>query len=80
MLKIIKVELEFIPDPDTYIFFQKGTRGGVFHISNRYSKANNKYLKCCDSKQESRHILHLDANNYMVMRCLNFFQQVDSNG
>ena len=80
MLKIIKVELEFIPDPDTYIFFQKGTRGGVFHISNRYSKANNKYLKCCDSKQESRHIIYLDANNYMVMRCLNFFQQVDSNG
>ena len=33
-----------------------------FLISNRYSKANNKYLKSYDPKQESKHI-YLDANN-----------------
>ena len=29
MLKITKIELELIPDPDMYIFFQKGKRGGI---------------------------------------------------
>ena len=38
-------------------------RGGVSYISNRYSKANNKYLKSFDPKQESKHIIYLDANN-----------------
>ena len=41
-LNITKVELELIPDPDMYIFFEKGTRGGVSYISNRSSRANNK--------------------------------------
>ena len=45
------------------IFFEKGMRGGVSYISNRYSKANNKYLKSYDPKQESKHIIYLDASN-----------------
>ena len=44
-------------------FFEKGMRGGVSYISNRYSKVNNKYLKSYDQKQESKHIIYLDANN-----------------
>ena len=63
MLKIPKFELELIPDPDIYIFFGKGTRCGIPYISNRYSKANNEYLKSYDPKQESKHIIYLDANN-----------------
>ena len=41
MLKITKIKLELIPDPDMYIFFGRGT---ISYISNRnrYSKANNK--------------------------------------
>ena len=45
-----------------YIFFEKVMRGGVHHISNRYSKTINKYLKSCDPKQESKHI-YLKVNN-----------------
>ena len=63
MLKMTKIELELIPDPDMYTFFEKGTRGGISYISNRYSKANNKCLKSYDPKQESKHIIYLDANN-----------------
>ena len=63
MLNMTKVELELIPDPNIYIFFEEDMRGAVSYISNRYSKANNKYLKYYHPKQESRHIIYLDANN-----------------
>ena len=52
MLNMTKVEL-----------FEKGMKGGVSYIYNRYSKAKNKYLKCYDLKEESKHIIDLDANN-----------------
>ena len=58
-----KAELELTPYPNMYIFFEKGTRVGVSYISKRYIKANNKYLKFYDSKQELKHIIYLDANN-----------------
>ena len=45
------------------IFFKKGARSGNSYISNRYSKANNKYLKPYDPKQESNHITYSDVNN-----------------
>ena len=63
MLKMTKIELERIPDPDIYIFFKKGTRGGISYVSIRNSKANSKYLKSYDSKDESKHITYLDVNN-----------------
>ena len=63
MLKMTKNKLELISDPDMYIFFGKGTRDKISYISNRYSKANNRYLKYYDSKQESKHIIYLDAND-----------------
>ena len=46
-----------------YIFFEKGTRAGISYISNRYRKANNKYLKSYDPKQESKHIIYIGASN-----------------
>ena len=58
-----KAVVELIIDLDMYIFFERGTRSAVSYISNRYSKANNKYLKCDDSKQESKQIIYLDGNN-----------------
>ena len=48
---MIKIELEVIPDPEMYTFFEKGTRGRIYYISNRYSKANNKYLISYDLKK-----------------------------
>ena len=54
MLKIRKVEFELIAHPDMFIFFEKGARGGIYYIPDRYSKAKNKYLKLYDSKQEKK--------------------------
>ena len=57
ILKMTKIKLEHITDPDMYILFEKGTRDGISYISNRYSKANEKYLKSYDPKQKSKHII-----------------------
>ena len=63
MGKMAKFKLELIPGPEMYIFFEKGTRGGISYISNRYGKASNTYLKSYDPKQVSKHIIYLDPNN-----------------
>ena len=39
MLNMTKIKLQLISDPDIYIFFEKGMRGGISCISNRVSKA-----------------------------------------
>ena len=47
-----KIELELIPDLsyisryylNIYILLEKCARGGISYISNKYSKASNKYL------------------------------------
>ena len=59
-----KIKLELITDSNMYIFFEKGTRGGISYIPNRHSKVNSKYLKSYDPKQESKHIIYLDTNNF----------------
>ena len=57
ILKMTKIKLEIITDPDMYIltciFSLKKARGGISYISNRYRKAKNKYMKSYDPKQES---------------------------
>ena len=57
MLNMAKMELELNPDPNMCIIFEKGRRGGIFYISNGYSKVNNQRLKSYDPKQESKHII-----------------------
>ena len=55
-------------------------RGGVSYISNSYIKANNKYLKSYDPKEELRHIIYLDTSNLYSYAMPKFFEQVNSNG
>ena len=45
------------------LMVEKGIRGGICHAIYRYAKANNKYMKNYDEKEESSYIQHLDANN-----------------
>ena len=50
-------------DIDMFQFIEKGMRGGVSYIANRYGNANNKYMKEYDEKAPSKYIMYLDADN-----------------
>ena len=51
MLKMTKVKLEKISDPDTYMFVESGMREGISYNNKNYSKANDGYCPDYDSKK-----------------------------
>ena len=64
LLKHSGVKLELLTDPDKLLLFEKGIRGGISMISNRYGQANNKYMEeKYDPSHPSKYLAYLDANN-----------------
>ena len=63
-LKVTEVKLELLSDIDMLLMVEKGIRGGVSMISNRYGKSNNKYMGDKFVASElCKYITYLDANN-----------------
>ena len=56
-LKVTDINLELLSDIDMLLMVEKGTRGGVSMISNRYSEAK------FNPSGPSKYIQYLDANN-----------------
>ena len=63
MLKMTDINLELMTDIDMFQFIEKGTRGGISYIANRFGEANNKYMKEYNKEKPSKYIMYLDANN-----------------
>ena len=63
-LKITGIDLELLSNVNMLLMFEKGIRGGISIISNRYGKANNKYMVHGFNKNKpSKYLIYLDANN-----------------
>ena len=52
MLKMTKIDLKKISDPDKYMFLEQEIRGGISYINKRYREASN-----------AVHIFYLNMNN-----------------
>ena len=61
--KKTEIELDLLSDINMMLFVEAGMRGRVSMISNRYGKANNKYMENYNPDEESKFITYLDANN-----------------
>ena len=62
-LKMTGISSELLNDVNMLLMFEKGIRGGISIISNRYGEANNKYMKCFNKNKLSKFLMYLDANN-----------------
>ena len=63
-LKLSGVKLELLSDYDMILMIKRRIRGGINTISNRYAKANNKYMReAYNSNKPSKFIKYLDTNN-----------------
>ena len=63
-LKITKIQLELLSDPDMLLMIESVIRGEIATISHRHAKANNEYMGTeFNPAVESKVISYLDANN-----------------
>ena len=63
-LKITKIQLDLLSDPDMLLMIESDIRGRIATISHRHAKTNNEYMGTeFDPTKDSRFISYLDANN-----------------
>lgn len=63
MLLMTDIKLELLSDPEMYLFFEAGVRGGISMITHRLAKANFPGMSTFDKNVATAFIEYLDANN-----------------
>ena len=63
MLKISKVKLELISDPEMSDFFRKSIRGGMSFIATRNAKSDYTDSNVENCREKMNHIRYIDGNN-----------------
>jgi hypothetical protein len=63
LLKKTNAKLELLTDYDMHLMVEKGLRGGISMVSQRFAKANNPLVAGYDSALKNSYITYLDANN-----------------
>ena len=61
MLKMTKIELELISDPDMYLFLMDTIKGGISVCNKKHVIADNKYID--ENTKNNKYLMYLDANN-----------------
>ena len=63
-LKKTDIDLELLSNYNMLLMFEKGIRGGISIISNRYGEANNKYMgRGFNKNKPSKYLMYMDDNN-----------------
>ena len=92
MLKISKVKLELISNPEICNFFRKSIRGGMSFIATRKAKSDYDNSNVENSNKRMTHIRYIDGNNLYGSQMLfdlptedyklenkNFIQKIEKN-
>ena len=55
--------LDLLSDVDVHQFIERGMRGGISMVTERYAKANNRYMPDHEPSKPTSFLQYLDANN-----------------
>ena len=80
MLKVMDVKLDLIADNGIYQFIEKGMKGGVSYIAQRYSNAIDKYTKSHYENKPSEFIVYEMQIIFMEGHCHSILLLLALNG